>query len=253
MTMPPGISVQSLSAPELLVLMDLGTPPREVLKAGLRELRARRVIGIERRKPQTRWAWVAQNYLSFSPDVSSQSGVLRHLVKQLRRASRHSENLLVVVQRLQEDLGVNFEHLKYKTVIPGLVKQGLLEPHSRKVLGLFTTNSHRHTSEGLRLKAQLEHDISQARQAARMLKDDPAQVLTLITSLGAAVILLPKLWHLFAEIDQLLQDRGDGYVFFTGGEGDPDHRSLSDLKHDLASLDSSVDGSDSDGDGGGGE
>ena len=237
MTLQP-VSVQNLSAPEILVLLEPGVPPREVLKAALKELRASGLILIEHRKPQTLWAWTAQKYLNFTAEPP-QNAVLRRLVEQLRRASRHSENLQVVLRRLQEEQGADFEDYKHKTVLPSLVRQGLLEPHSRKILGLFSRNGHRHTPEGQRLMEQLQHNMTEARQIVRLMKDDPARVVSLMAGLGAAAILLPKLWHHVAEINRLLdQESSNGLVFVLNEENDGN---IGSLKHDFASLDSGVD------------
>lgn len=250
MVMQASVLVKGLSAAELLLLLDLGTPPREVLKAGLKELRALRMIAVERHQPQTRWKWTAQKYLSFSSGEPPQNAVLRRLLEQLRTASRHSQSLPVVLKRLQDELGVNFEDFKQRTILPSLVRQGLLEPHSRKILGLFTANAHRYTPEGVKLKVQLEQGMSQARQIVRLIKDDPAQVVALMASLGAALILMPKFWPHLTQINRLWrEDGGDGVILWASGEGDHRHDDLSDLNQDFASLDSGVDSTGGDGGG----
>lgn len=192
-----------------------------------------------------------QIHLWLDPGERPKNPIRYGLLSDLRSAARHGNEFARVLQQLQREYGYAYTKFKLKIVLPGLIRQGLLEPQQHKVVGLFNTIRYRHTVAGLAQKERLEYDMARARQISRLLKDDPAQVAALIASLGAAIILMPELWPYFGQINELMRKRSESDDGDDGGTNDAE-AGFDDLEQAFSYVDSGFDSSDSRSDGGGG-
>jgi hypothetical protein len=254
------VDTKDLSAPELLVLLNPAVEAPEALKVGVKELMA---VGLVHLGKISRRGWlgfkVSSTNLHLSPGERPKNLVLYGLLGDLRSALRHDPEVGQVLQQLRREYGSNYEQFKQKIILPGLLRLGLLESQSQEGMGWFKTTRYRHTAAGLAQKEQLEDQMAQARQIARLLRDDPPQVVALMAHLGSAAILVPELWPYFGEINALIarQDDGGGSLIpiFGAGSHDPDpsKASYDSLDQAFAGLDSSFDASGGDSDGSGGE
>jgi hypothetical protein len=242
------VNPKDLSAPELLVLLNPSVEAREVLKVGCKELLAMGLVRLEKSSWRG-WLGVRMTGTNLRPGPGERprNPVLYGLLGDLRSACRHGTEIGQVLQQLRSEYGQSFQKFKEKLVLPGLLRQGLLEEQPVKVLGLFESRRYRQTAAGLALKQLLEGQMAQARQAGRLLRDDPQQVVALVASLGSAAILVPELWPYFGEINARLRQRMDNNA------QDPDEASLDSLEQAFAEVDSSFDAADGGGDGGGGD
>lgn len=248
---------KTLSAPELLVLLNPVVEPREVLKAGLKELL---VQGFLRLSKNSRKLPLGISFPFTSVQLAARplppNPVLRRLLEDLRTAQRHGEQMNQVLSRLQVEYGTTYGGFKQRVVLPRLQAEGLVNPTQRQILGLFKSVHYQHTPQGQELKARLEQDMARARQIAFLLKDDPTQVVALMASLGAAALLVPELWPHWGEINSLLQRYTDGgYPPTTGGDSSLFDEDWKSLEGAFSEFDSSFDASDGGGgdSGGGGE
>lgn len=249
---------QNLSAAELLVLLNPSVEAMEALKVGLKELLALGLVRLEKRLGR---GWLGKEvphpFLHISSRERPKNRVLDGLLGDLRSASRHSPELGHVLKELQKEHGQNYERFKQRIILPGLLAQGLLEPQTKKVLGLFRATHYGHTAAGLAYKKQLEHHMAQARRT-RLLKDDPTHVAVLMVSLGPA-LLMPELELHFRQLNHGVRPEvgGDAVVFSAWDGRDEDRPFEADFKTLDQAFDDVYSGAGAsegaNGDGGGGE
>lgn len=248
---------KELSGPELLVLLNPAVEAREVLKVGLKELLARGLLRLETGSRKGLWGMaVPQTRLRLTPGPLPQNPVLQRLLEDLRSARRHGEEMNRVLERLKAEYGFLYTGFKERVVLPHLHTLGLFRPHEQRILGLFRNIRHERTPKGEAIQERLQPLMAQARRIAPLLKDNPAQVVPLMASLGAAALLVPELWPHWGEINALLQRYADGgYAFVTGSTdgSSPLMEDWKSLETSFGELDSSFDASDGGGGDGGGE
>ncbi|GIW34981.1 GPP34 family phosphoprotein [Meiothermus sp.] len=222
---------QNLSATELLVLLNPSVEAKEALKVGLKELLA---LGLVRLEKRLRRGWLGKEvphpFLHISSGERPNNRVLDGLLGDLRSASRHSPELGHVLKELQKEHGQNYERFKQRIILPGLLAQGLLEPQTKKVLGLFRATHYGLTASGLEYKKRLEHHMALARRT-RLFKDDPTHVAVLMVSLGPA-LLMPELELHLRQLNHRVRPEGggDSVVFPTWDGHDEDRPFEADFK-----------------------
>jgi hypothetical protein len=198
---------KELSAPEILVLLEPNIAAQEALKAGFKELIARRLLHLETTPPKSKWE-SEQVHLLFNSGNHPQNPVLRSLWGDLRSASRHGSGLNQVLQRLQREYGLGYETFKQKIVLPSLLQRGLLQKQTHKALRLFPQTRYLPTPDGTALKKQLEQHMSEARRLIPSLADGKAEASALLLSLGPALLLLPGLESHFQHLGAHLRTQG---------------------------------------------
>lgn len=250
------VGSKDLSASGLLVLLNPNVEAREALKVGFKELVAMGLVHLGKNSQRSRIGLQAtQIHLWLEPGERPKNLILRGLLGDLRSAARHGNEFAKMLQQLQREYGHAYTKFKLKIVLPGLLRQGLLEPQQHKVMGLFNTIRYRHTAAGLAQKERLEHDMARAHQISRLLKDDPTQVAALVASLGAAIILIPELRPYFGQINELMRKQSDeAFIYYFGEVYDEKHPAearFDDLEQAFSDVDSGFSSADSGGDGGG--
>jgi len=202
-----------LSAPEILVLLEPSISAQEALKAGFKELIARRHLHLETTPPKSKWE-SERVHLLFNSGHHPQNPVLRGLWGDLRSASRHGSGLNQVLQRLQREYGPSYEAFKQKIVLPSLLQRGVLQKQTHKALGLFPQTRYLPTPDGTALKKQLEQHLSEARRLIPSLADHKAEATALLLSLGPALLLLPGIESHFQQLRALTRTDGSEGGFF---------------------------------------
>ena len=248
-TEPQPVELKALSAAELLTLLDPSAKPKEVFKAGLKELLARGLLRIEKKTSRGPLGLTkSRNLFRLQPDQALTNPVLQQLVAHLLSAMRYSEDAYSVLYRMRSVFGLEFAGFKRRIVLPHLERLGLIRAERRPLLGLFSRTHYELTASGQVLCATLRRSMAQARQEARL--GDLSRLAARVGGLGAAVLLLPEIWPQLMAVDPLLRQSDEGWVFFNStylADG------FGNLECALATLDASVDASDGGGGDGGGE
>lgn len=250
--------MNALSAPECLALLEPGSDGRALLKAALKELLLRRVFRLERSEERVLLAFkrCVRRLRRGGGRLPPQSPLLP-LERLLAESARKDDRLDRVLTAVRSRYGSGYARFRSDVVRAALKRRGLLRVESQRILWLFSRQHAEPTVEGMRQWHALGELLQQARAAAAKVGQEPAQLAALAGSLGAAVVLVPELWPLLADLDLALRvpqtaDGGDGSGFdFSLDAGDEDVEAVcSDVDGACDAADGG-DGGDGGGDGGG--
>lgn len=269
----PGLTPRwQLSAPESYVLLH---GPRagsvEAFKKGLLELIARGVIGFKPYSIRV-WPWFTSQealLVSGSNDLTAIQAAppLRRIYDLYLHATAASPWGSPRVR----DLGCSARTLEMplktyarRVVIPSLLERGLWRSEEHRVLGLFPRTTYVETPRGAAARAELDRLTRVAeRDLADAVARDPKQALLLVSTLGAAVLLMNPLFPELARLgEQLGTLTPPGSIELRVSEDfdldafDLDTGSFSGLAGAFEAISDSFDGGDGsdsgEGDGGGG-
>ncbi len=270
-----------LTAPEALILRNPNQPQgREALKLALTELLARRILTMRHEEKKGFLGSVQSiDLLQRTPEASQQLPTGSPLQAVLGLLSGAGMEMNQVVEQAQKTFGSDFSGFQQNHILPALVKRGLLETCTEKVLWVIPVTRYCHTPTGELTRQRLETQITQAHSLPDLLDNDPAQAAALVFSLGSAALLVGEIRAHSARLSQALRDHSSGadgmplfYYSASDGSGQPDKPDptnfdggLFDSNFDLDAFDNNMDtfdnsfdssadagGGDSGGDGGGG-
>jgi hypothetical protein len=215
---------QALSAAEHVALLDPNRDQgRQALKLAVMELVVRGVFRLSVASDgKTSVLAVGQQA------IPTENLLLRQVEVALRLlVAQGQQQLPLVLRQLQQQpaFGQGFTIFWRNSVRTGLLRQQLLRTVDKKVLLLFRTTHHEHTTTGLALKQQLEQQLAATRTAVQ--QTNGAEMAALALTLGTAVLLLPELWlQLEALRGELRRLEAEGYTDMSGfliGSGQEPH------------------------------
>jgi hypothetical protein len=196
-----------LSPAEATVLLSPNTVrPIRAIKATLLLMLATGVLRIEETPKRGVFRTRTIAHLRVAAAPTNPPPEIAALIGVVRAAQVDGGKITDVVALCEATFGSNCEKFTMQFVVPALIARGLLV---KKKLWLFHT--FRLTPAGQQLQAQLKSDLFRAKDAARLLKSDPAKAAALAATLGPAIFLHDKLVRKFKPLaDAVRATKGGG-------------------------------------------
>jgi hypothetical protein len=171
-----------------------GTEGRRAVEVALTLLFARNVLEVERPESARRSWRPARVRVAADPDESALPEYLAAVARALRNQRKPDASMLPAEMwsRLQQAFGLGFGGYVREHIWPALIARGLASERETRVLGVFARRVRELTASGQSLQAQVQLELSPARELPRLMKKSPDYAADLILRLGPLALLLPE-------------------------------------------------------------